>query len=383
MPTHPPAPPVTALPRLCIDVSNTIEAASLSGVQRVTLGLGRALADQVPVELLDGRTGKLHRATRRSRRQLHRLSRGGTNRSILTRFERRALRSGFDPLPAFSFGADTILLDIEASWHAPQPRAQLLPLIASSPTVALLHDILPITNPEWFPTASVERFEAWFHAHIAAGSTLLAVSTTTAQAVDDATSRNPAVIRMGSDDVDLPISTGEGILMVGTIEPRKGHTLLLDALDLLGDDAPIVDVVGRPGWENSALFDRLDGHPSVRWHRSASDADLDTLWNLSGLLVQPSLGEGFGLPVTEALQRRVAVAASDIDVMREVSRGQATLLPAKPETWADMIRSFADAPESWPRPERLDWPTWREGASDVLGALVSSGLWPDPSAASR
>lgn len=359
---------------LCIDVSNTLEATSLSGIQRVTIELNEALSDQVPVVALDGRSGRFVPLRPGRRRRLRRLQQGRFALGLPQRIENRIVRTAPHVRSTFQFDADSVLLDIEASWHAPLRRADLLPKLAGSPTAALIHDVLPITNPEWFPPESVHRFRSWFDAHLTAGSTLLAVSNATADAVAVAGMSRPAVIRMGTAGLP-PISEGPGILMVGTIEPRKGHEIVLDALDLLGPEAPIIDVVGRAGWGPTDLADRLDGHPKVRWHRNIADTDVDALWTLSGILLQPSLGEGFGLPVVEALQRGVAVASSNIPVMHEVGRGHTTLLPLEAEAWATMLASFAEKPSAWPRPAQQTWPTWHESASDVLTALTAAGVW--------
>jgi len=367
--------------RLCVDVSNTLETASLSGIQRVTLELGHALGELVDVVPLDGRSGTLTRLQPSHRRRLERLRNGSARRGLAHRIESRIVRSAPPIQPRFRPNATSVLIDIEASWNAPIQRADLLARWGS-PTAALIHDVLPLTNPEWFNTESVDRFRSWFEAHVIADSALLAVSSASADAVASLGAERPAVIRLGQTGT-TPLSEGSGILMVGTIEPRKGHSIVLDALDLLGDDAPVVDVVGRPGWNTGELIGRLERHPRVRWHRGVSDADLESLWQLSGLLLQPSLGEGFGLPVIEALQRRVAVMSSDLPVMREVGRNETVLLGPDANEWAEALASFAGDPAAWPRPQRLDWPTWGDSAMDTLRALTAAGVWPDAGSLSQ
>lgn len=378
-------------PLLAIDLSNTIEAPSISGVQRVAIGLTRALTERWPVELLDGRDGTLAPAGAAALARLRRLERGPSGRHLLLRAETRwrrhrptrRHRTALDD----ALAAGDVLLDLEPSWHAPQPRRELLPHLVSASvgTAAVIYDLLPISDPQWFPTASVDRFTAWFDAHAAAGSTLLAISAATADCVAERTGHRPAVIRLGRAVTSDEHQAGAkiGILMVGTVEPRKGHEIVLDALDRLGAAAPVVDVVGRPGWAPGDLLDRLAAHPKVRWHRAATDHDLHELWDLTGLLLQPSLGEGYGLPVAEALQRGIAVAATDLPVLHEVTRGQATHLPPDPSGWAEVIAAFAADPDGWPTPEPLPWPSWSDGADDVVGALRTAGRWPDPGVGNR
>lgn len=114
--------------------------------------------------------------------------------------------------------------------------------------------------------------------------------------------------------------------MVGTIEPRKGQEVILDAFDhmraMLGAAAPDLVVVGRPGWRTEALQRRMSDHPdqggALRWLDNASDELLEALYDRAALVVMPSRGEGFGLPVTEALRHGRKVLARDIPVFREL-----------------------------------------------------------------
>lgn len=380
---------MTSSADICIDVSNCLEAASLSGIQRVTLELSQALAQLTSVQLLDGRSGRFTPIRPRQQRRLDRLQDGQHHRSTSQRLESRLLRSARTGtgrrLSAIAVGA--VVLDIEASWHAPMSRAQLLPRL-DNPTAALIHDILPISNPEWFPPVAAERFRAWFDAHRTAGSTLLAISNASADAVAATGAPRPTVIRVGHRlPAETPPGNGKagptGVLMVGTIEPRKGHELILDALDQLGSDAPTIDVVGRAGWDTEQVVSRLEAHPNVRWHGSVDNRDLDELWALTGLVLQPSLGEGYGLPVAEAMQRGLPVLSADIAVLAEVGRGQTTLLPLTTSAWADALSTYKQSPHHWPRPEPLDWPTWRDSAHDVLEALRSADLWPDDTSGNR
>ena len=118
------------------------------------------------------------------------------------------------------------------------------------------------------------------------------------------------------------------ILMVGTIEPRKAHAVLLTAYDhwrdTVGDAAPDLVIVGRRGWRTEALQQRMLEHPALGdgfvWLDDASDELLAALYVLAALVVVPSYGEGFGLPVVEALGFGCRVLARDLPVFRELDR---------------------------------------------------------------
>ncbi len=113
-------------------------------------------------------------------------------------------------------------------------------------------------------------------------------------------------------------------LMVGTLEPRKGHADVLAAFDQLwaaGVSATLV-IVGKEGWLVNALCDRLKTHPEqgkqLHWLSGISDAYLEAVYGRSEALIAASVAEGFGLPLIEAAQKGLPVIARDIPVFKEV-----------------------------------------------------------------
>lgn len=113
------------------------------------------------------------------------------------------------------------------------------------------------------------------------------------------------------------------ILTVGTIEPRKNLPRLLDALQRLrqkGDDARLV-VVGSKGWLYEGFFRRLEElqlEDTVLLPGYVPDADLPAVYSAAMLCVLPSLYEGFGLPVLEAMACGTAVVCSRTSSLPEV-----------------------------------------------------------------
>jgi glycosyltransferase involved in cell wall biosynthesis len=119
----------------------------------------------------------------------------------------------------------------------------------------------------------------------------------------------------------------------------------------MGSDAPILVIIGQRGWEAEEAFALLDGAADLRGHvfefANADDEQLAALSAGARALLMPSLAEGFGLPVIEALQLGTPVIASDLPVYREVVGSIPTYVDPRSETsWEDAIRSFlGDAPE--------------------------------------
>ena len=117
------------------------------------------------------------------------------------------------------------------------------------------------------------------------------------------TGRSPAV-----ETVSKRIGSDPMVLMVGTVEPRKGYDNALAAFDHLwskqSSTAPHLVIVGKPGWKTTELQSAIEAHPELgrrlHWIRDASDEALSELYKRSSGLLLASKAEGCGLPVLEA-----------------------------------------------------------------------------------
>lgn len=134
------------------------------------------------------------------------------------------------------------------------------------------------------------------------------------------------------------------ILAVGTVQPRKNYARLVEALALLraeGIDVALV-VVGGRGWMETPIFDtvtRLEMGPYVKFPGYVDDADLPALYTHAAAFAMPSLYEGFGLPVLEAMACGTPVVTSTVSSLPEAA-GDAALLvnPADVEAITDALR---------------------------------------------
>lgn len=137
-------------------------------------------------------------------------------------------------------------------------------------------------------------------------------------------------------------------LSVGTIEPRKNHSVLIDAYARLNASFrrayPLV-CVGPPGWGkiNSRSVDVLRSEGTLQFTGYVSEEVLSALYARACALLFPSLYEGFGIPVAEALATGLPVVVSDIPVMHELA-GEAGhyMSPQQPDDWAEAIRYYAE-----------------------------------------
>ena len=212
----------------------------------------------------------------------------------------------------------------------------------------VVYDLLPLLRPEWFPQQTPLKIERWLHMLLRQADRCICISDSVASDLKGelearARGQGPVIstIPLGWDlaasfpSAGLPDNIAEihewlerhtVVLSVGTIEPRKGHDRLLDAMTDLWERSPGSDtallIVGRPGWKTEALQQRLLGHREngkrLMWLDSASDELLSQIYGRAAGLVAASHAEGFGLPLVEALANGTPVLARDISVFREV-----------------------------------------------------------------
>lgn len=270
--------------------------------------------------------------------------------------------------------------------------------------INVLYDLLPIRSPQWFPAMVKPDFTAWSR-HIALNCDgVLAISQTVAedfanwveeQRLDK--KREVALdigwFHLGSDlDASVPssglpedsdqvlarISSAPSFLMVGTVEPRKGHAQTLAAFEQLwaaGHDYNLV-VVGKEGWHVEEVADKLRKHPRLGkqlfWLEGISDEYLEKLYPCCVALIAASEGEGFGLPLIEAARHNIPVVARDIPVFREVGGEGAYYFDADtPEKLAHALEAWVQsAPEERPNPNAIRCLSWQESAAQAKDFII-------------
>lgn len=261
----------------------------------------------------------------------------------------------------------------------------------------LVHDLIPITHPEFARADGRARHEARMATVCALADAIIVNSRATEDALaawagEAVKGRLVCPIPLGIDTPPpaprpaLPTRAADPpyFVCLGTIEPRKNHLLLLNIwrslAALLGPErTPRLMLVGRRGWENENVLDLLDRCPLlaqvVTECSRLPDAQVRPLLRGARALLMPSFAEGFGMPVAEALALGVPVLASDLPAHREAGGAVPDYLdPIDGAAWRDAILAYA-APESAPRVAQVtrmaEWraPTWDEHVGAAL-ALV-------------
>ena len=221
--------------------------------------------------------------------------------------------------------------------------------------IGMVHDMIPLDYPELQTPKSVVQFEARMRALGGAADLILTNSAYTQARVADWFERwgltpQSVVNPLGVDRLrDVPARTfaRPAFVVLGTIEPRKNHRLLLDVWESFADISeahrPQLHIIGRRGWRNEDVFARLDASPmmgrDVFEHGRLGDADVAACVRGAHALLFPSLVEGYGLPILESYCVGTPTIASDIDAFREFRSAVSLYLnPFDATVWRKAIK---------------------------------------------
>jgi glycosyltransferase involved in cell wall biosynthesis len=262
-------------------------------------------------------------------------TRAGTARylqALLPRIEREV---GVERTSGFAHGRPgTLWLDIAWYPHVLPHRAGAAdvlhcptyrgPVHTRTPLVVTVHDVAVFRYPEAFPRWTRSYSRLVVPRVLRAARKVLAVSEFTAselQAVLGIPSEKIAVTPNAVDAVfspEGPRAEGDYVLAVGTLEPRKNLARTIEAAAKLDLE---LRVVGARGWGG---VEARGGH--VRWLGEISDEELARQYRGALCVAYPSLYEGFGIPVLEAMASGAPVVTSAGGATEEVAGGAAVLV---------------------------------------------------------
>jgi glycosyltransferase involved in cell wall biosynthesis len=266
-----------------------------------------------------------------------------------------------------------------------------------------VYDLLPLLRPDCFPFGAEKYYGDFIDTIALVADGIVTISRAVADELAEWLAQRPsrrlvplklAHFHLGADiDASAPsrglpenaahtlqaLRATPTLLMVGTLEPRKGQAQALAACELLWARGVAVNlvIVGKNGWLVDALAERLASHPErerhLFWFNGVSDEMLVQLYEHSSALLAASEGEGFGLPLIEAAQKGLPIIARGIPVFREVAGDHAFYFEGKEA--ADL----AAAIEAWlalhaagtaPASSGMPWLTWRQSALQLVDAVV-------------
>lgn len=270
--------------------------------------------------------------------------------------------------------------------------------------IFFVYDLLPVLKPAWFNPKTTKNFRRWLRALAILANDVIAISRTVQ--IDfiawmqhiyglDEYDIHCATIQLGTGLNDIhgrqPV-TGQHtnqllqqltehkfILMVGTIEPRKGHEDILNAFEQLWMTGSQTNLIfaGKQGWKVEPFIHRLQTHHEAgkrfHWLNSPSDETLQALYQNCIGLIMASKGEGYGLPLIEAAYYNKPVLVRDIPIFREIIGEAASYFPAAGHDslmlallqWLGKLGTKDLTPLITPK-----WITWKESCAQLTRALL-------------
>lgn len=378
--------------QLMVDVSELIRVDARSGIQRVVRNILREWLDHPPegyrIEPVYATTADEYRYAR----------------NFTAQFLNLSGQEGQDQPIEYATGDVFFGLDFQPQIVSAHAQSFQCMRVQGVKVQFLLHDILCIQMPQYFLPGSAPGFEAWLNV-VTDSDGVICVSETVSNEVREWVSQNKSprmrplnvdwshngadIIEAVQADEELAepeiatlqtLKEHDSLLMVGTLEPRKGHAQVLNAMEHLWNQGQKVNlvIVGKQGWMVEDLVHRMQSHPLLGkrlfWLQSVSDQYLQQLYKVSIGLIAASHGEGFGLPLIEAAQYRIPVIARDIPVFREVAGKFAEYFDATSNDF-----EFSVFLSDWLKRRKKDqhasvegmrWLSWSESAKNLLSKII-------------
>ncbi len=268
-------------------------------------------------------------------------------------------------------------------------------------TAFVIYDLIAISRPDFFPPELAPMMLRWLKSVAEIADGVVCISRTVADEIFEWLSEahlrrylplSIGFFQLGSDlHASLPtkgLPKGSSILlqkmrsrpsflMVGTLEPRKGHRQMLAAMEILwtqGLDVNLV-IVGKKGWMMNEFAEGTLNHPEYNkrlfWLQAISDEMLDAVYGAARSLVAPSEGEGFGLPLVEAAQYGLPIIARDLPVFREVAGNHAFYFQGlEPSALANAIQRWLALGRAQPTSSGIQCLTWKESSAQLLDVVL-------------
>ena len=386
--------------KLYADVSAIIKQDDLTGIQRVVRAICRELVNnphEIEIELVYTRpeVPEFYRANR-----------------LINKISGKDCENSVDEVIEFCTGDILLFLDHHPSVTISHKKKTQYLRNKGVFVYHIIHDILPIMRPEWFWDDLCQEFREWLLA-ISKSDGAICVSRVVAEELAKwLRSNSPRRLRPfrigwfhnGADlensvptyglpdnaaQVFAELAARPSFLMVGTIEPRKGHLVTIKAFDQMwmnGKDINLV-IVGKEGWKDlpqemrrtiPTIVSTLRNHPELGhrlfWLEGISDEYLERVYDASVCLIAASEGEGFGLPLIEAAQHKLAIIARDIPVFHEVAGKHAYYFSGRdPGDLAAAVQEWLALYQSGkhPKSDGMPWQTWKQSTKQLLNVILN------------
>jgi glycosyltransferase involved in cell wall biosynthesis len=288
-----------------------------------------------------------------------------------------------------------------ARWEADVLLSALTigPARGRTPFVSVVHDLTPLTHPEWHARRTLVGFVPLWERTVERARRFLCVSQTTARELVALYPETAPRVRVAHNGVDNAFfspaddpaarqrtrhryAAGRPFLLyLGTLEPRKNVEALVVACERLWAkrrSRPDLVLAGGTGWKTAGLHRRIARSPfrdKIHLTGYAPREAARELYRGAEVFIYPSLAEGFGLPVLEAMACGTPVVASSAEALREVGADAALYAPPNdPASIAAEIARALEDPDVRRRltacgPVQASRFTWEAAAEKTEAAL--------------
>lgn len=320
-------------------------------------------------------------------------------------FYERELKNSKESIHINEIPERSIYLEMDAGWHNSGVEELYIKLKRNNvKIVALVYDVIPFLKPDLFMKNVLYSFISYIK-NVLHYSDLILVSANKVKndinklsEVYSIESKRIEKIKFGYDfsnfeketteenseisiireEIPEIISKGKYLIMVGTIEPRKNHRVVIDAFEesLFSKGFNLV-IIGKRGWNNKPILSKIKGSKYFETQlfllEGISDQELEILYKNSLFTIQSSIDEGFGLPIIEAVVNKIPIIASDIDTFKEITENKVVYFNnEQPTDLVNKVLMYSSKEkynEILEKQGQISLFTWQDSTDDLIRAL--------------
>lgn len=266
--------------------------------------------------------------------------------------------------------------------------------------ISVIYDLIPIQHPQTYTKAFVQEYRNMLHYMLSTCQGIICDSRTVAEDIIEFSKQQMGIgkgIQVGwfhlgcdftsrNNDTDKPSfnradskKKQNKYLMVGTIEPRKGHLTVIKAFELMWakGSEDILCIVGRTGWMVNELMEYIYNHPEfgkkLIYMGAVSDEELNREYNTSDALIFASIAEGFGLPIIEAAQYGIPLIISGIPVFKEIAEDHAIYF--EPQNSHSLVKAIEKhkqlvSENKMPSSTQIKYNTWNQAYHQLMSVVI-------------
>lgn len=268
----------------------------------------------------------------------------------------------------------------------------------------VIYDMFPLTHPEWFPSNHFKHvYYKWCKLFFNRVDNVICISQKVAndvieyyekEKISRSKKLNIFYIPMGAD-ILIDTNINESMIrkeiknlfsrptyiMVGTVEPRKGHNIVLKALkNIFNSDIDVqLLIIGKDGWSNQEFKVNLQNsayyNKKIFWYQDITDAELVYCYKNAEALIAASIDEGYGLPIIEAAYYGLPIICSDIPIFREVTCGNASFFKVNNYKSLTNTIAFCFKCNAYLDSSKIKIYTWNE-VSNLLIKIITKKATP-------